>query len=184
MAITHEQRMQVYENLPIEMKRLYSSQEAASLNRLIIEKFKLNTKQANDFMDISGDVILGFYRISDMSRMFQQKLGMSADESQRMTSQLLDFLEPIVRREEQEATLKKEELAHLANTFAQPENIGKSEVRPHETPEVANVEPIRTMEQDMSRIHGYGAYTQAREESEASDTTPEVQGEIPNAPRE
>jgi hypothetical protein len=90
-------------------------------------------------------------------------MGVSADESQRITSKLIDFLSPVVRREEEEAQNKKEELNKLAQTFAKP--AAPAQPAPVEEYQ-GGVEPIRTMEQDMNRVHGYGAYREQQEQQE------------------
>jgi len=55
---------------------------------------------------------------------------------------------------------KKEELRNLAQTFGQPstERLEKPNVETL----TGNVEPLRTMEGDMNRIHGYGAFRETQ----------------------
>lgn len=162
MTPNHQHRMAAYEALTEDIKILYSSESAASLNGQLIRKYGIGEEQADLFLDITGDVILGFYKIVDLPRMFQQKLRKGADESQRMTSELIEFLGPVVSREEAEARAKKESLDTLAQTFATPalEKIATNEAQEY----TGNVEPLRTMEKDINRIHGYGAYVEAQEE--------------------
>jgi len=173
--------MERYASLPEEMKRLYSSEEATAVSKLVISKFNLTPEQAALFLDLTGDVILGFNRISDMPRLFQQKLGLSADQSQRMTSNLIDFLEPVVHREEQGASMKKEEIAQLARAFAKPENLSSVQ---SDHASSTGVEPIRTMEGDMHRVHGYGAYVAKRdgdpEEAPLQQPAAEADADIPH----
>ncbi len=63
---------------------------------------------------------------------------------------------------------KKEELRNLAQTFGQPspERLENPEVQTL----TENVEPLRTMEGDMNRIHGYGAYREEQTSTEETNT--------------
>lgn len=75
-----------------------------------------------------------------------------------------------VRATEIESVIaKKSELASLAQTFA------KKEPERLENPAIeeltSNVEPLRTMEGDINRVHGYGV--QQAETTEENDTEPD-----------
>lgn len=172
MPNKHDERMQRYATLSENLQNLYSAPESGQFMHQIFQRFGCDEANYLTYAEVVGDTILGINRITDMPRLFQQKLGLSADEAQRMTSQLIDFLEPVVRREEQEATMKKEEMAALAQTFATPENLSKTQTQ--QTP-LENVEPIRTMEQDIHRVHGYGAYVATRNSEAQEDTEKEQQ---------
>lgn len=56
---------------------------------------------------------------------------------------------------------KKESLSKLADTFAQPKEERLE--NPAIQTLTENVEPLRTMEGDMNRVHGYGAYVEMKE---------------------
>lgn len=57
---------------------------------------------------------------------------------------------------------KREDLTKLAETLAQPRT--QDQAAPLS---VEDIVPIRTMEQDMERVHGYGAYREKLEQEEA-----------------
>lgn len=165
-----EKRIETYRNAPEAIRELYVSDELTQL----IDKVHLTFRITHPFKmlsEIVGDTILGFNKIADMPRLFQQKLGVSADESQRMTSQLIEILGPVVTREEAETSVKKEELSKLKEVFAQPEGIvtRQNDDQARVQTQTDEVEPIRTMAQDMHRVHGYGAY-RAQEGEEGSET--------------
>ncbi len=163
-----EKRIETYRNAPEAIRALYVSNELTQL----IDKVHLTFRITHPFKTLSeivGDTILGFNKIADMPRLFQQKLGVSADESQRMTSQLIEILAPVVTREEAETSVKKEELSKLKETFAQPEGIAAKQNDGQAQAQTDEVEPIRTMAQDMHRVHGYGAY-RAQEGDDGSET--------------
>ncbi len=60
------------------------------------------------------------------------------------------------------AAIKKQELSKLAEQFAKPRAV---EMTAEEALEIGteNVIPLRTMQGDINRIHGYGAYNDALE---------------------
>jgi hypothetical protein len=159
--LNKQQRIDAFEKSSPQIQNLYVSMELTYLLKKLSEQ--IQTEKQGDFIDCVGDTILGFYTISDMPRLFQQKLNLSADDSQRMTSKLIEILSPVVRREEEAAQNKKEELNKLAQTFAKP--AAPAQPAPVEEYQ-GGVEPIRTMEQDMNRVHGYGAYREQQEQQE------------------
>jgi len=159
--INEERRIEAYRTAAENIRALYVSDELTKLTDKIYITFRI-TEPFKALSTIIGDAILGFYTIADMPKLFQQKLGVSADESQRMVSQLIEILGPVVEREQYTQTLKKQELSKLRETFAQREIAGDN---PKSGPEDV-VEPIRTMAQDMSRVHGYGAYREELEKEE------------------
>lgn len=163
--ISDQQKIDVYKIAPEDVQRLYSAPESGAMMYVIFKKFNLDESlQYKIYAEIVGDTILGFNKIADMPRMFQQKLAMSSDESQRLTSSLIEFLAPVVQREETEAQTKKTEMTTLAETLSQPDP--KRLHNPEIQKLTENVEPLRTMQTDINRIHGYGAYN-AEQNSEA-----------------
>lgn len=158
--ITEQNRVDVYRNAPEKIRELYTSDSLTNRVDTLYASFGV-TEPFRSMSEIVGDTVLGFYKISDMPRLFQQKLGVSADESQRITSLLIESLSPVIAREEEQIKTKKGELTALADTFAKPnaERLENPDVQMH----TDNVEPLRTMEGDMNRIHGYGAYNAAKE---------------------
>lgn len=66
---------------------------------------------------------------------------------------------------------KREDLTKLQNTFAQPD---PSRIQGQIAEDaLSNVQPIRTMEQDMNRVHGYGAYREQIEKEEEATISSE-----------
>jgi hypothetical protein len=148
---TPDQRYQKFKDAPEKIQALYDSNATAAFLHSVMQGYVADTKEG---IEIIGDCIIGLYKIADLPRIFQQKLKVSADESQRITSQLIEFLAPVVHREEEEGNVKKEEISKLTQTFAKPEGLATAPVAQYEDV----VEPIRTMSGDMNRVHGYGAY--------------------------
>lgn len=169
MSFTNEEKVERYRNANESIKELYTNEVLSEhIDRLILLFEIINPYK--EVSEIIGDTILGFYKIADMPKLFQQKLGVSADISQRMTSQLIEFLSPVVKREQEEATAKKESLATLTQTFAAP-TVPTQAIPEVPKPPVAHITQMRTMQTDLNRIHGYGAYQQNRDDAQKEETT-------------
>jgi hypothetical protein len=140
---------------------------------------------------VIGDTILGFYKTAELPGLLQKEIGVSADDAQRIVSDLAEFLGPVIAREKAEANANQAELQELQQTFSPAQKVGAGTVPTAPTPtEVAvsedataptpqeahtPVQAMRTMEGDMGRIHGYGAYrAQFPEEPQEADHTEEV----------
>jgi hypothetical protein len=168
MDRNHE-RDDIYKRIDEIFQNLYGSPESGALMFRVFQQFQLSEDIYSQYAEIIGDTILGFYKIADMPRLFQQKLEVSADVSQRMTSQLIEFLAPVVKREEEASKLQAESTATLIQTFAesQPEaEIERAAPQSH-----TQVTPLRTMEGDITRIHGYGADNATQEVENETPTT-------------
>lgn len=161
------ERTTKYQELDQASQDLYGSPQSGMRLAEIYKRFSLPEELYKQYAESVGDVILGFNKISDLPRILQQKLNTSADESQRITSSLIELLAPIVKREEAETKAKQDSLKNLAQNFAKPAQAS-SEAPQAPAPEIQAdaVEPIRTMEGDINRIHSYGAYqNQQREDT-------------------
>lgn len=161
------ERIEKYKSLEGPLQELYGSPASGEEMYRIYSAFRLSPESYKAYAEIVGDTILGFNKITDIPRLLQQKLGVSADESQRITSKLIDFLSLVVQREEEGTRIKKEELGKLADTFAAPENLNKTSASDMQK---EHIEQIHTMEGDMQRVHGYGAYTELQEKKGGAHT--------------
>ena len=166
--ITDQQRLEIYRNAPEEIREIYVSDQLIEHIDHLILLFEI-TNPYKDVSDIVADTILGFYKIADMPKLFQQKLDVSADVSQKMTSQLIEFLSVVVKREQEEATSKKESVATLTQTFATPA-VPIQATPEVPKPPVAHITQMRTMQTDLNRIHGYGAYQQSKDGMQKEET--------------
>ena len=173
--ITNDQRHQKKLLLTEELYELYSSDEQTKLNTKVIADYSIS--DVSTYVQLVGDTILGFHQTTDLPRLFQSELGMGADDAQRMMSELIEFLSPVIAREEAQVGAKKAELSQLAETI---ETKAEHEPEPTETAaDTTPVEPLRTMEGDINRIHGYGAYNAHKEalgkgDEGKSTTAPEL----------
>lgn len=153
------ERIARYQTLSEVFQNLYGSPQSGERMRSIFTMFELPEERYGVYAEIIGDTILGFNKLSDMPRLLQQKLNLGADLSQRITSRLVDLLAPVVRREEEEARTKKAEMEALRQSMSAASSV------PTEAKEVSPVAAVRTMEDDINRVHGYGAYRAQPEES-------------------
>jgi hypothetical protein len=154
------ERIARYHELPEVFQNLYGSPQSGERMRSIFTMFELPEERYSVYAEIVGDTILGFNKLSDMPRLLQQKLNLGADLSQRITSRLVDFLTPVVRREEEEARAKKAEMEALR------ESVSAAKATPVEDAAVNPVAAVRTMESDINRVHGYGAYREAQTDAD------------------
>jgi hypothetical protein len=170
-------RTEMYEKLPENIRPIYSSPAAAALNRQIIEKYSILKDSEDMFLETTGDVILGFYKTSELPELLQKEVGVSADDAQKIVSDLDEFLAPVIAREKAEANQNKAELQELQQTFSSKPVTEQvpNPVPSSQTEAPTPVQPMRTMEGDMSRIHGYGAYrAQFPDEPKEAEHTQEV----------
>ena len=158
------ERNQKYQQLSETLQRLYGSAESGAKLYEIFTTSHLKEEHYPIYIEIVGDTILGYYRLSDIPRLLQQRMILSADQSQRITSKLIDFLSPVVRREEEERKAKTSQYQELAQKVAGVK-------APEALDGIEKVEPLRTMETDMHKIHGYGAYVEQQNKAEDDTKT-------------
>ncbi len=173
--ISNTQRRIIKEKLPPIIEELYTGDEQIDLNENLTKKYHISN--IGRYVEIVGDTILGFHRTTELPRLFQSELDMSADEAQRLTSDLLDFLSPVIEKEaDGDRSITKEDLEKLSQTFAEAKAnqvvTEKEEVIESERED--DIQPVRTMNTDMNRVHGYGAY---REQNPLPEEEPVVQSE-------
>lgn len=168
---TKEQRYQKLDNEVSEViAELYSSDVLTQHIDTITQTYTIENIPA--LVHTLGDTILGFYQTKELPELLQKEIGLSADDALKVVSDLTELFTPVLAREEAEMTQKQTDLKELEETLTPTEPIiaqtqpikdtpsnklpTKAEVvapAPH-TP----VQGMRTMEGDMGRVHGYGAY--------------------------
>ncbi len=166
MQPDRKQRLSRYESLDEKIKPLYDAPESGHLLRTVFEKYLTNMAFYDNYVDLVGDCILGFHKTTELPKLFQERLMIGADQAQRMTADLMDFLAPIVEREQAENNIKKAEAHKLADEIATIPKDAPSDT----VTEAPAVKPMRTMADDMNRVHGYGAYREANPLSDDNST--------------
>jgi hypothetical protein len=85
---THDERQQRHQGalkkIPKHLKSLYSSDEAMEFSKVIKSTYDLDGDQYNHYLDISGDLALGFFPASDLKQKLQDALGLEPDVAQAM----------------------------------------------------------------------------------------------------
>lgn len=175
MLITNQQRQEAYKKLPEEIKLLYSSDSSTALGKTLKEKYSIDNNNYGAFLDATGDVILGFYKIADLPKLLQENAKLAPDVAKKITAELIEVWEYIVQREtdqakanqeksEAEAAAKKESISTLTEKLkTTPPSTPAEAAEKHET-----IAPIRTMQTD-ARMHGYGAKLE-QEQQEVAET--------------
>jgi hypothetical protein len=158
--ITAQERKQKALSLTEDFWDLYNSSTFGK--KLIKLDIKYNFINFDLFTDLIGDTILGFYKTSELPELLQKEVGVSADDAQKIISDLSEFLTPIYEREKNEIPVKQQELTDLQQSLEDTAipSLSESDEATNNV-KTSTVQPMRTMEADMNRIHGYGAYRAA-----------------------
>lgn len=156
--ISEQKRIETYRKSSKKIRALYVSDELGEIisnsKNILLPNIPIRSA-----VEIVGDTILGFHKTTELPKLFQEKLMIGADQAQRMTADLLEFLSPVIEREQAESNAKKEDIAQLAEVLETSSKKPSPEEKPKEAPKTSeNIQPLRTMEADMNRIYGYGAY--------------------------
>jgi len=181
MQITNDQRRAQFDSLSEQLKDMYTSDNTTRMIKAFSEEFKIEKRP--EFTETIGDIILGFYKIAELPRLLQFNVGLSAEVSKRLASEMIEFLSPLIEHEAAEARTKKDSIASLADKIAAIKPIGAPATTPVDTAttpagtvppsEFEPVKPMRTMQTDIDDkkpVHGYGAL---------QATTPETHDDEP-----
>lgn len=154
-------KLQTYNQLPENLKLLYSSDATVKMQSRIINKYSL--VEEKEYLDIVGETILGFHRTSELPELLQEKVGVSVGDSYQIVADLAEFLEPVIAREKsaknqaivQELQQKITPPPREARLQIPTENIQEVEMNKIPEPQVPTppvaTKPIRTMEEDMKK---------------------------------
>lgn len=139
------------------------------INEEIVKKYSIPETKVPMYIEIVENVVLGFNKISDLPRLLQQNVGLDKETAQKLVAELIDAWGLIVEREENEERARKQEVSSLADKIEAIKPVEPtSELKPAEetpttpvtqtvSPTEPVVKPIRTMDADMQKVHGYGA---------------------------
>lgn len=180
-------RNEAYKALPQNIQFLYDSPESGDILRASFNAHVAQPESYKTYVHIVGDAILGFYKTKDIPKKLQFELNLGADDAQRILTELSSFLAPLIEFEQQEEQRGKAGLQELEQNFKnlreeamQLHNTSGAETPTRSDPGVEaavaeamtdpakvaapnvktsyTVEPMHTMQTDITRIHGYGAY--------------------------
>ena len=171
MDITPEQRSEKFQNSSSEIQILYSSSESGVFLRKIFNKYNLDESLYKIYAITSGNVVLGFHSISDLPQKFSENLSIDDTKAESITADLIDFLSPVLKEQESGTETQKTTFSPTPQAMQQP--VATPEVSQQPPTEIppSTVEPLRTMEHDMDRIHGYGSYRKLYPDTETPQVT-------------
>lgn len=129
------QRLQLYSQLPKGLQKLYSSEESSTFHGRIISRYSI--ERDADYIDVVGDTILGIHSVPSLTERLVAEVGVSNEVARKITADLIEFLKPLSE---------------------QPERSGDQTQSKQEPESKSVIDPMRTMQEDVDRIHGYGAY--------------------------
>jgi hypothetical protein len=172
--ISNNERVERYRKSADNVREYYIGEDLIRNTDLLIEKF-LITQPYQIISEIIGDTLLGFFKLEQLSELFVERLGISLETAHEIAEDAEKFIAPVLSAQEQDAQNKKTDLQRLAEQFAQKgARASSSEKAPTETShvvtqEIEKIQPLRTMEGDINRIHGYGAYNEMLERGTEAD---------------
>ncbi len=185
--ITDEQRLAQAKKLPPQIDMLYSGPENGQRMADVFYRHNLPVDKYLNYTQVIGDVILGFYYTKDLPQLLQSQAGLSPEQAEQVVTDLAEFLSPVLEREQatttdttatnepavtpswsaQTATPKPTTPTSSPVATTPAVETAPTEPATAET-DVHDVVPMRTMQGDMKRIHGYGALYDAAEEADES----------------
>ena len=137
----------------------------------IVEKYHLTKEQMRLLENEIILTLLRFLSLEDLSSRIQESLKIDTETAENITTELhanlfQEAIEILNEHPPEEGSelAKQKELSELQEKLAQAKATAE-EAPTANTPtppaKTAAVQPMRTMETDMDRIHGYGAYRAA-----------------------
>ena len=183
---TQEDIQSRFDELPQELMDLIVGGTLDAVMFGINDVYKLTPEQATSLENEIILVLSLFVRPSEFVDNVQESLYIERSIAEaigkEVQSDVFDLVEDILTFAESVGTethatetiaidaaaIKKQELSKLAEQFAKP-RVMEATAEEAQEASTENVTPLRTMQGDINRIHGYGAYNDALEASE--DTT-------------
>jgi hypothetical protein len=157
--VTDEERDQAYDSAPEVVRFLWASPESGERLRSIFSKHGLSEEVYRPYALTVGDVILGFYKQSELPQLLKSALGVDDVKAIRLTADLLDFLAPL-NGEEAKTT---HEVPTIANEIAQTEAA------------LAHVSSVRTMARDMEDLKSQAPHEALAYQSSQDSLRPSTQ---------
>lgn len=176
MELTRETRMSKLATSTTAVKHLYTNEEAGAKYREVFDASGLPEEKYTNYVLTVGDVVLGFYPISELATLLKSNSKIDEQTAKKITADLIDFLSPLVNRSEENVAVSvPDPLTDTVPVAVTPPEPAQPAPEPAPVPEVEEpvVQPLRTMEHDMDRIHGYGAYRKMYPDPEVESAIPE-----------
>lgn len=175
-TITQEQRMEKKKNAPAHVRYAYGSPEAGEKFYELFTHFHLREDLYDDYINIAGDIILGFYTGFDAKELLEKRLGLPSELSAPMAERLSEIIQELFE------SGKKEENQEWIIDGEASANAENDEVVEEKVPE-PQTEKQKVIAQEVSRERQNILQQAPQEEKEAvapANTPEEKQGSSEN----
>lgn len=136
MALDQEKVLSVFNQLPNELQSLVGSERNTNFNSSIINKYGI--QNIKGYMEITTKVMLNMLPFSQLRKRLVEDSIVSEASIDACIKDIEQYIQP------------------LLNYW---DSGGKATTQPTQTSEKESlVQPLRTMEGDLKRIHGYGSF--------------------------
>lgn len=155
------QQLTAYENSSEAIQGLFSSFEAAIFNKKLINKYQIAEADSDMFLESTGDAILNLITIESLPAKLASLESLSEEKAVELTNDLLNYIQEGTKGNKVgESADKSSGTPSLVSELSSstPTSPSKEQKTPATPPSV------RTMEQDIGKIHGYGAAASQGEE--------------------
>ena len=153
--LTQQQREERYMNSPEHIKEMYAGESGGEALRAAFECYRIADELYPIYATIVGDVILGFYRRSDLPKLLMIELGVSETIAEKVSKELEPFLIKAGREQEipkAEGALREKLELRPGGIEKTPKDDSESE-KPLTREEVLQaLSPKRTMQSDIASL--------------------------------
>lgn len=194
-TFTNENRHDALQDCSEDIRTVYSAKSTFDTLVAIADQYKIEDPDTRSrLIETVGDTMLGLYTPTDLQHNLQANVGVDAQTALEIASELSRLMSPLSNRTntatppitaQRTATPVDHEVPTSIVEAKTPSPATPTEpvVVPEQTPVAhavaektkpedaeAVVRPLRTMEADMDRIHGYGAYRKMFPDAEVNNS--------------
>jgi hypothetical protein len=148
-------RQEKYQYAPLDVADLYGSPDTGELLLKVAAKNSLPNEKFKTFGLTVGDVILGLLPREQLAEKLKTELLIPDIQAKTIVLDLKSLIEKIPDLNAW-TTLKEKDQTRLAQADDSSEDTSTTNQAPK--PDLISVAPFRTMETDVKKIHGYGAF--------------------------
>lgn len=142
MRINAEKRNTIYQQLPDVLKSIYSSDATIDFQLAILSKYNISVANRDAYLDLTYDVMLGLMPFADLKPGLISQSIVAPLDADPCVRDIKNYIRPL---------LDYWEAGHKDTKPAGPVNQSLAD-------KINPIEPIRTMENDLKGVHGYGSF--------------------------
>lgn len=173
--------LEAYQNASSDVRELFDSEKIGVFAERLIQEYGIESRNQREMVALISELFLSLQNTDDVINYFIDTYEIPSSEVKTFSGEIKEFLgnpgrvSPEKRASEEQGKNNGAEKIRLEadQTSPQPENAQEQTEQPVETPppkqtptqvgestdaDPSNIAPLRTMESDAERIHGYGAY--------------------------